>query len=173
VLVVVGAVLAVVLTRGGHSSRSISLSPGSNFGSAPGTSSSRLTAPQTFGNFQLVSSDTIGNGVNDAFSGVYKSASDVVLLSACRNCGDLTPARQLQNLSNRFASPSTTTLSSGGTQYVCISGPPSAVQQSLGAIRVCAWQAGTVVFSIYSESASLDEQAIVALAPQAQAATGS
>jgi hypothetical protein len=180
VIVVLGAVLAVVLTRGGHSSTSsstsgsISLNPGGSTSSTPpAASSGGLRAPQRIGDFVLNTSNSVPD--SPGFYAGYTRASDAkdVFLLACRSCANgISPERLIQNKSSSFAPPSITTVASGGVNYVCISGPPSAATNSSTREEVCAWQAGSVLFEL-GVFPPLGQHDLIELARQAQADTGS
>ncbi len=65
---------------------------------------------------------------------------------------------------------SVTTVTSGGVQYGCISGVVTKTGVGQVSQIACGWGTNSIAFDIVA--VGLDQQAVLALAPQAQAGTG-
>lgn len=170
-VVVIAAVVAIVLSRGGQSASNVTLA-------SPSTSGlSGLRAPLHIGDFVALcgtapcssppTSPTGAPGNSVSQSCVRPSTNEGLLYEAC-DCGGLDAAHLVQraDLRGQFgANPSVVTLDRSGTQYTCMTGAAPPGRQ---AVSVCAWKTGSVVYALEGVPA-IDPQALIVLASSPEA----
>jgi hypothetical protein len=187
VVVIIVVVLVVSGHKGAKPSTEIFLPPvppqstAAPQSSAAPLSSAALTAPATIGQFQL-QSPTATTLVADPNTFLRRylrpgTTSQVVQFSATRVLDPQGVAQFLQtqvNADRGLFDPgvSVTTVTNGGVQYTCLAGTLAGSGGKLP-VTACNWGADPLVFNLVGAGQGLDQAAVLALAPAAQAGTGS
>jgi hypothetical protein len=192
VVVAAGAGIGVALSGGGSSSNGAGGASGGSSSSQTTPAEPPLSPPQAIGAFQRQPGGTATPG--DVFDATYQRASPLagLVFTVARAAGpppgvpvlsrdtaqrtratvDLVN-QEIRVVRGTLFAPGVSTIpvTSGTTQYTCLSGPSSPSAQGQVTITACVWSAGFTTF-VLADTPGPSPQEVVALAAQAQAAMG-